>query len=146
MARGLSLIEILITTAILMTGLVAVVSIFAYSASTNLHNQQRTAAAALLYDKMEQLRTMPIANTACAAGGNLNPESPAIGYFDYVSIAATATLISSTTDRSLPYMRVWQIADCDPRLLTVVVYARNAGLTRRRSELIRATTLVSTSF
>ncbi len=146
MARGLTLIETLFTTAILVTGLVAVVSVFAFSTNANLQNRQRTAANTVLYDKMEQLRSTPLDNAAWSAGGSLKPESPANGYFDYVTITVKGTVISSAMDSSFPYIRLWQIAGLQPRSVTVVVYAQRSGLTRRRMELIRATTLMSPAF
>ena len=54
--RGFTLIETLITTAILVSGLVAVALLFSYTARTTLNNQERTTAALLLYDKMEELK------------------------------------------------------------------------------------------
>jgi hypothetical protein len=44
------------------------------------------------------------------------------------------------------YIRAWQIKPGTPRTVTVTIYVRNQALTRRQSELIRATTLVSATF
>src|SRR5437016_12263205 len=57
---GFTLIETLIATLVLVSGLVAVAAIFLYSVDTGLRNQRRTAATALLYEKMEQFRSAPV--------------------------------------------------------------------------------------
>ena len=144
--RGYALIETLLASAILVSGIVGVASVFTVTTGVSIRNQQRTVATLLLYDKMEQLRSTPIGDAAWMAGGALKPGSPAAGYFDYVTITTDAIVISSTTDTTFPYMRMWQIAGAEPRSLTVIVYVQRAGLTRRRLELIRATTLVSGTF
>ena len=61
--RGFTLIETLITTAIMVSGLVAVASMFSYSVTTNLTNQQRTAGTMLLYEKMEIFKATALANS-----------------------------------------------------------------------------------
>jgi prepilin-type N-terminal cleavage/methylation domain-containing protein len=58
--RGFTLIETLITTAVLVSGLVAVAMLFSYTARTTLNNQERTTATLLLYDKMEELKSSKI--------------------------------------------------------------------------------------
>jgi prepilin-type N-terminal cleavage/methylation domain-containing protein len=58
--RGFTLIETLITTAILVSGLVAVALLFSYTARTTLNNEKRTTATFLLYDKMEELKSSKI--------------------------------------------------------------------------------------
>ena len=58
--RGFTLIETLITAAILVSGLVAVALLFSYTARTTLNNQKRTTATLLLYDKMEELKSSRI--------------------------------------------------------------------------------------
>jgi prepilin-type N-terminal cleavage/methylation domain-containing protein len=80
--RGFTLIETLITTAIMVSGLVAVATVFSYSVATNLTNQQRTAGTMLLYEKMEIFKATSLSNSMWTVGGNLTPASPATGYFD----------------------------------------------------------------
>ena len=58
--RGFTLIETLITTAVLVSGLVAVASLFSYTVRTTLNNQERTTATLLLVDKMEELKSSRI--------------------------------------------------------------------------------------
>lgn len=145
-SRGLTLIETLFALAILLFGLLAVVVLFQYSAYTNMTNQQRSAATALLHDKMEQFKSSPLNDSVWVVGGNLNPESPGMGYYDYVTIGSGGMITSSTADPAAPYMRIWRITDAVPRRVTVIVFAEQAALTRKRLELIRATTLKSTTF
>lgn len=115
--HGFTLIETLISAFILTVGILAAVTLFSYSSSTNLHNRQRTAAAVLLYDKMEEFKSSPLPGSGS----------------DIVTLNGTA------------YLRVWEITDSTPRAVTVVIYA-DAGNTHRRTELIRASTMIGKSF
>src|SRR5262245_55088138 len=54
--NGFTLIEVLITTLILVTGLAAVAGVFSYSSLRSLRVLQETAATALLSAKMEDLK------------------------------------------------------------------------------------------
>lgn len=144
--RGFTLIETLITTAVLVTGLVAVATIFSYSAGANITTQQRTTATVLLYEKMEHFKSAPLTEGIWIAGGSLNSGIPTSGYYDYATIDSAGGVSTSTTDSSLPYLRVWQIGETAPRTITIAVSARKAGLTGRPMELVRATTMKGTSF
>jgi len=143
---GFTLIETLIATLVLVSGLVAVAAIFLYSVDTGLRNQRRTAATALLCEKMEQFRSAPVNDSIWIPGGSLNAASPAAGYFDYVTIDATGTLNRSTTDTNAPFMRVWQVPHAVPPSVTIAVYALKVGSVPRDLELIRATTVAASSF
>jgi Tfp pilus assembly protein PilV len=143
---GITLIETLVTTFVLVSGLVAIAAIFAYSAKTSLSNQRTMAATALLYEKMEQFKSAPMSDSIWLPGGNLNLAFPAGGYFDYVTIDGTGVLNSSTTDTSAPFMRLWQVSATAPRSVTIAVYGLKAGMVRRDSELIRGTTVVGMTF
>ncbi len=144
--RGFTLIETLITTGILVTGLVAVASLFSWSAATNLMNQQRTASTSLVADKMEQFKAAGLTDAMWTAGGSLNAASPSTGYWDYVTIASDGTITSDTTSTTAPYLRIWAVSGTSPRTVTIIVYAQRAGLTRTRTEMIRATTMASGTF
>ena len=115
--RGFTLIETLIATFVLSSGLVAVAWLFAYSVKTDLNNQQRTVATVMLYEKIEEFKAMPLNDPAWAPGE----------YSDYEG----------------RYLRRWQISGTISKTLTVVVYTERAGLTNRMMELSRATTMVS---
>src|SRR5262252_7144933 len=56
MNRGFTLIESLITTLVLVTGLVAVASAFSYGSVSSFRIQQQTSALALVSAKLEVLR------------------------------------------------------------------------------------------
>ena len=124
----------MITTAVLVTGLVAVAAAFSYTARTNTTTEQRTTGTILLYEKMEQFKSTPLTDVRWTAGGDLNPSSPDSGYFDQVTMAG------------LEYTRLWQITGAMPRSITVVVFAREAGLTRQPMELVRATVMMTKTF
>jgi prepilin-type N-terminal cleavage/methylation domain-containing protein len=143
---GFTLIETLITTLILVSGLVAVAQLFSYTVAANISNQQRTAATILVTEKIEQLKSVSIRNPLWLAGGGLSPRAPVVGFYDYVSIAADGTPTIDSATPSPPYIRVWQITGSVPRSLTVIVYAQRFGLTQSPFELARAVTMVGDVF
>jgi Tfp pilus assembly protein PilV len=109
--RGFTLLETLMTTVILVAGLVGVASIFSYSVRANLSTQQRTAATTLLYDKMEQFRSTPLNDSLWAGDGG----------FDDVA----------------PYFLSWQIRGTSPRSVTVIVYNGHLELIRATTMVSR---------
>jgi Tfp pilus assembly protein PilV len=116
--RGSALIETLIAAVILVSGLVAVASIFSVTTGVNLRNRQRTAATLLLYDKMEQLRT-----TGSPAGGSLDPLNPVAGFMEYVRMDIDGTIVASTTDSGSAYLRLWQVQGLANPSITIAVFA-----------------------
>lgn len=115
--RGFTLIEALITAAIVACGLVAVASIFSVSIRANVSNRQLAVATARLYDKMEELKW-----TASLSSGT-----------DQITF----------DDK---YVRTWQTVSGDPQTVTVTVYAVSNPLTHRQTELISAAMLLSPTF
>jgi Tfp pilus assembly protein PilV len=130
--RGSALIETLVAAVILVSGLVAVASIFSATTALNVRNQQRTTATLLLYDKMEELQSM-----RSPAGGSLDPMNPSAGFMEYVRITSDGTMVSSSTDSSSPYLRIWQVQDVGNPSITIAVFAGIGKSTPL--ELIRAT-------
>jgi prepilin-type N-terminal cleavage/methylation domain-containing protein len=115
--RGFTLIEALVTAAILAFGLVAVASIFSFAVRANASNRQMSVATALLYDKMEELKW-----------------------------AALPTDGGDTVIQGGVYIRTWKVSSTAPRAITVIVSVQSNPLARRQTELIRATTLTSPYF
>ena len=130
--RGSALIETLVAAVILVSGLVAVASIFSVTTGTSLKNQQRTTATLLLYDKMEQLQS-----TGSAIGGSLDPMNPVPGFVDYSRIASDGTIVTISTDTRPAYLRLWQVQDTGNPTITIAVFAAIGAA--RPLELIRAT-------
>jgi Tfp pilus assembly protein PilV len=92
--RGFTLLETLITTAVLVFGLSALALMFTFTVRTNIDTRQRTTAVLLLNDKLEELRSLPLA----------------VGtYVDYPTVANTA------------YIRQWQISETNPKSIDVAV-------------------------
>jgi prepilin-type N-terminal cleavage/methylation domain-containing protein len=114
--RGFSLIETLIATFILTSGLVAVAWLFVYSAKVTVTNERRTIATFILHEKLEQFKSTPLTDTRWTPG-------------EY-----------SESDGA--YLTVWRVTNTHPRTLTVVVYGRVDGL-MTRLELAKATTMVA---
>lgn len=112
------------TAGILVSGLVAVASVFSFAIRVNVTNRQMAVGTTLLYDKVEAIRSASLADPIwMSANGS-----------EYFVIAGER------------YSREWAIGSGSPRTVTVTVYAESTSLTRRRSELIRATTIVSPTF
>jgi Tfp pilus assembly protein PilV len=131
---GFTLIETLIATASLVIASVAIASLFAFSARSNLTNGERTVAAILVSNKIEELKLVPLGAVAWSAGGGLDPATPVPGFSDYAQPANEAA----------PYLRLWQITGNRSKTVTVAVFARAHGTTGRAPiELVRATTTVS---
>ena len=116
-ARGFTLVETLISTFILTTGLVSVAWVFSYSARTNISNQQRTVATLLLQDKLEQLKATRFTDPSWIPG-------------EY-------------SDHPDEFIRRWWITGDQLRTLTIIVYAERAGLTNSLMEVARAVTRTS---
>jgi type II secretory pathway pseudopilin PulG len=130
--RGYALIETLLGTIILASGLVSVASLFSVSTTVNIRNRQLTAAALLVYDKMEQLHT-----DGLSAGGALDPSHPVTGFMEYVHVAADGTVIVDNINSPAAYLRLWEVDTSAPSTVTVAVYA---GIGRAAPlELARAT-------
>ena len=143
-SRGFSLIETMIATVVLVTGLLAVASLFSYSIRTNMYTEQMTTGILLANTKMEGLRSTGMAGLT--AGGGLNSASPTANYFEYVSISTSGALTSDTVTTTAPYLTLWMIADANPKIITVAVYAQRSGVTRGMTELIRTTTSLTSGF
>jgi prepilin-type N-terminal cleavage/methylation domain-containing protein len=120
---GFTLIETLITTVVLVTGLAAVACLFSYSARTNIENRQRTTATVLLYDKLEELKTSVLDGTNWTAG----------------------THSDRVTIDNVDYVRTWQISAGIPRQATVVIVIEK-GSPKRVRELARASMMAGPVF
>ena len=136
----------MIATGIMLAALLAVASIFAYSARTNMLNQQRTMATLLANSKLEDLAaTSPIDNLI--VGGGLDGANPTPNYVEYVSLTTSGVLtVDVVVNVGAPYMRLWQISGDNLRLITVAVFAQRSGVSGERTELIRATTNLTNGF
>ena len=115
--NGFTLIEALITTVILVTGLTAVAGAFSYSSLVTSRVLQETAALALVTDKMEELK--------------LEQEVTSGNYSEYLSAS---------------YLRTWEITSDVPARITVIVYGRAPGRPGSFRELARLSTLVGSQF
>ena len=143
-SAGFTLIETMIAAGILVIGLVAVAYIFSYSIRTNMMTEQQTAATLLLTNKMEELKGASF--STLTAGGGLNPSSPTTSYWDYVSISSSGVIVSDTSTTNAPYLRLWQVAGTNTKVLSVVVYTQNSGIGMQQMELARASTEVTSGF
>jgi Tfp pilus assembly protein PilV len=144
--RGFTLLETMLATGVVVAGLVVAASLFSYTFTTNRTNQQRDTAILLLSSKMEEFRDAAVSQAQWQVGGGLNSSLPAPGHFDYISLDANGTAAVSTTDSSLPYLRLWQVSGTDTRMVTVIVFSNRSGSPRRRTELVRATMIASREF
>ena len=114
--RGFTLLETLITTGVLVFGLSALALMFTYTARVNIEMRQRTTAAFLLNDKLEEFRTAPLTDEIWRPGS----------YVDYPVVAETS------------YVREWEITDTIPRNVTLSVLR-----SKTNTALVRAAIAVS---
>jgi Tfp pilus assembly protein PilV len=98
--RGFTLLETLITTGVLVFGLSALALMFTYTARVNIDTRQRTTAAFLLNDKLEEFKTAPLTDEIWRPGS----------YVDYPIAADTS------------YVRAWEITNTIPRNVTLSVF------------------------
>lgn len=112
------------TAGILVCGLVAVASVFSFAIRANATNRQMAVGTTLLYDKLEAFRGASLEDPIwLSANGD-----------EYFVIAGER------------YSREWVIESGFGKSVTVIVFAESTPMTHRRSELIRATTIVSPTF
>src|SRR5438128_1130658 len=97
--RGFTLLETLMTTGILAVGLVGVAAIFSYSARANLNTRHRTTATMLLYDKMEQFKSTPLADSLWAGDGVPVYASR----FDSLAQEGAAVVLASSTNNRIDF-------------------------------------------
>ena len=115
-AYGFTLIETLLTTLILVTGLVTIVAAVSYGVTTSIRVRQQTTALTLLTDKMEELKAQPTLTAGRYA------------------------------DVPLGFQRTWEISSESPQRVTVIVSGRRPGSGNTYRELARASTLVGPGF
>lgn len=120
---GFTLIEVVIAAGILACGLVAVATVFSFAIRTNISNRQMAAGTALLYEKMEQFRAVPLTDSLWSASGSEN--------------------LTVSGDR---FIRRWDVDANVPRKLTVTIYAELDGMTGKRTIVARSTTIVGPEF
>ena len=141
--RGFTLMETMIATGILVTGLVAVTSMFAYAARTEILNEQRSTATLLANSKLEDFSAVSDL-TDLTAGGSLTVRTT--GYFEYVSISSSGVISRSASDSSFPYVRLWEISGANPMLVSVSVYAMTGGVNDSLVELVRGSKQLTSGF
>ncbi len=142
--RGFTLIETMVATSILLTGLVAVAYLFTYSIQTNMTTKQQTSATLLLTNKMEILRETPF--LGLTNGGSVNIAAPVTHYWDYVTLSTSGAITSDTGSTHAPYRRLWQVSGTRTKFLSVVVYAQQLGIGGQLIELARASSAVTSGF
>ena len=128
--NGFKLIEALITTVILVTGLSAVAGVFSYSSLTSLRIQQRTAAVLLVSARLEALR---VSEDLAPGRGS-----------EFLNLAPDGTTVPGSS--GAVYLRTWEITAEMPRRVTVILYGKPPGRRGRYFELARATTKVGRRF
>jgi Tfp pilus assembly protein PilV len=100
----------MITTGIFVFGLSALALMFTYTARVNIETRQRSTAAFLLSDKLEELKSAPLTDAIWRPGS----------YVDY-PVADTS------------YVRAWDISNTIPRNVTLSV-----STLRTRTKLLEA--------
>ena len=133
--RGYALIETLLATILLVSGIIHLATLFSFSEGIRLRNRQRTAAVLLVYNKMEELR-----QSVPQSGGGVDVVHPVPGYFDSIDIDVDGTVTVSNSASQGAYLRMWQVQPSETPLVTIVVYARIGSF--RPRELARASAVL----
>jgi prepilin-type N-terminal cleavage/methylation domain-containing protein len=123
-SNGFSLIEVLVATFVLTVAMTATAALFSTSVLTSAGNRDRTAAVALMQDKIEELRHRK----------NLTPGNH------------SEKLIVSLAGSPQGFLRAWTIDSALPRRVTVTVLRLPKDVSGRYDELARASTLVARGF
>jgi Tfp pilus assembly protein PilV len=118
---GFTLTETLVTTLVLVTGLVAIAGAFSYGVQSSRRIRQQTTGTALLYTKMEELR----------ASRDFQP-----GHYSETIVITSDSI----------YLRSWEITPEMPHRITVTIYGKQSGGKGTYLELAHATTLVAREF
>jgi len=149
---GVTLIETMIATLILLIGVIAIMRLMAVAVGQNLsQGDVQTRVSEYCEDKMEQLMALSYTDVSSnttvfpptttggvglTVGGNSSLSSPASGYSDYLDISGN--LLSSATGSY--YERVWSISQngaANLKTITVTV-----GITDKTLVAAPTTTLV----
>jgi len=134
--RGYALIETLLATILLVSGIIHLATLFSFSEGIRLRNRQRTAAVLLVYNKMEELK-----QSVPQLGGGLDALHPVPGFFDSIDIDVDGAVRISNSTSQGEYLRMWHAQSSETPLVTVAVYARIGS--SRRLELARASALLT---
>jgi len=129
---GLTMVETMIATLILLFGLLAMAQVLAFSivASKTL-GRDATKATAYAHDKMEELTGLNFADTTTnvtvpapfpangaglLAGGSIPPNAPTANYVDYLDANGVRTAVGAPF-----YTRQWQIVNDTANLKRIIV-------------------------
>ena len=119
--HGYALIESLIASVILATGLLAAASVFCVSARASSHNRQRAIATLLAQEKMEELRHPNIAGGQ-PSGGGLDPLYPVSGFREFIIVDSRNPPSIEIIPSSATHLRLWEIRGTDFHTATVAVF------------------------
>jgi hypothetical protein len=158
---GVSILETMIASAVLLVGVAGVMSVFAYSAGTSKgQGDIGTRTVAYTQDKMEQLlsldftdsstdttsNTYPMPATGTGLGGDMaanttvggtNPLAPVAGYVDYLDFTGNRQQAAAGSF----FTRVWQISLDGTKMKTLTVVTRASGQAGSRGA-VQTSTLV----
>jgi prepilin-type N-terminal cleavage/methylation domain-containing protein len=133
---GFTLPETLVATTIVVSAIAGIAWTFSLSVAANLANRHRAVAALVAGAKMEECLSLPLWDPRWTAGGALDPDAPAAGYVDRVTVDDTT------------YLRLWRITAGATRTIDVAVYAPPSRLPGQRAsaELARLSTTRAPGF
>ncbi len=89
---GFTLIEVIISIGILVTGLIGIAVAMGNSMTFTAESKGMSIAATLASEKLEDLSRWPPLDTHVAAGGALGVASAVSGYYDTISMSPTGDL------------------------------------------------------
>jgi len=140
--EGMTIVEVLLATVILATGVIAMTGAFTWGITTNKKQGEIATRTTLnAVSKLEELMALdfsdaatnttvsppaPAGGTGLSVGGGVNPANPIAGYVDYVDQDGTRVAAAAAF-----YRRQWQITTNPSgasKTITVVVFSNPTGL------------------
>ncbi len=114
--RGVSLVELLISTVIFTTALMALAQLMTMGVAASYQSQARSDAASLVKFQLEVLKAVSFGNAMLAAGGSVPPAAAVAGYSEQVD--GTGQVVGDPVSL---HTRQWQVVDLTPSLKQITV-------------------------
>jgi len=133
--QGTSLIEALVASLIMTTGVATMAQLFSLSIASNAAARRSTIATVLAEQKIEQLRVeAAVAGSAFPASPPSSLDQSTDGFVDHLGVDGRVVSTSTQPPAQAIYTRRWSVepitADPDAPVVIQVIVAQRAGLRR----------------
>ena len=113
--RGMSLTELLISSVVFTTALMALAQLMTMGVASSYQAQARSEAVSLAKSQLEVLKAVSFGNAMLAAGGSVPPAAVVAGYSEQVDVSGQVVAGVSL------HTRQWQVVDVTPSLKQITV-------------------------